>query len=55
VGRGNILEVWRLTWLCIMWCIWREQNARSLEDIDFGCSAENNYIQCFIHMDSSTS
>jgi hypothetical protein len=21
VGRGNILEVWRLALLCLMWCI----------------------------------
>jgi hypothetical protein len=34
VGRGNILEVWRLTSLCLIWCIWRKQNARRLEDIE---------------------
>jgi hypothetical protein len=32
VGSRNILEVWRLAPLCLMWCIWRERNARSFED-----------------------
>jgi hypothetical protein len=32
VGRNNILEVWRIVPLCIIWCIWRERNARSFGD-----------------------
>ncbi len=28
----NDLEVWRLAPLHLMWCIWRERNARSFED-----------------------
>jgi hypothetical protein len=32
VGRRNILEVWRLALLCLLWCIWRERNVRSFED-----------------------
>jgi hypothetical protein len=23
VGRGNVMEVWRLASLYVMWCIWR--------------------------------
>ncbi len=34
MGRRNILEVWRLASLCLMWGIWREWNARSFEDHD---------------------
>jgi hypothetical protein len=30
----NALEVWRLAYLCLMWCIWRKQNARSFEDLE---------------------
>jgi len=25
---------WRLAPLCVMWCIWRERNARSFEDVE---------------------
>jgi hypothetical protein len=32
VGSRNILEVWRLTPLYLMWCIWRKWNARNFED-----------------------
>lgn len=32
VGSHNILEVWRLTPLYLMWCIWRKWNARNFED-----------------------
>jgi len=32
LGYLNVLELWRLTPLCLMWCIWRERNARSFED-----------------------
>jgi hypothetical protein len=28
-GSRNILEDWRLAHLCLMWCIWREGNARN--------------------------
>jgi hypothetical protein len=31
-GCRNILEVWRLAPLCLMWCIWRERNARNFEN-----------------------
>jgi hypothetical protein len=31
VGRRNILDVWRVAHLCLMWCIWRERNARSFK------------------------
>jgi len=31
-GYGPAKEVWRLVPLCLMWCIWREQNERHFED-----------------------
>jgi hypothetical protein len=40
----NILEVWRMTPLCIMWCIWREQNARCFEDREISVVELKNII-----------
>jgi cytochrome b len=34
VGYGPAKEVWRLVSLCLMWCIWQEQNARLFEDVE---------------------
>jgi hypothetical protein len=28
----NVVEFWRLAPLCLMWCIWRERNAKGFED-----------------------
>jgi hypothetical protein len=44
VGRFDILEVWILAPLCLMWCFWREQNAQNFEDRDFSGRAEKYYI-----------
>jgi hypothetical protein len=33
VGCHNILEVWRLAPLCLMWCIWSKWNAKSFKDL----------------------
>jgi len=50
-GRGNIMEVWRLAPLCLMWCFWREQNyVKSFEAI-----AEEDHVQHFIYLDIGTS
>jgi hypothetical protein len=32
LGSRCRLEAWRITLLCLMWCIWREWNKRSFED-----------------------
>jgi hypothetical protein len=34
LGSRCILEAWRVAPLCLMWCIWREWNARSFEDCE---------------------
>jgi hypothetical protein len=31
---GPVKEVWRLVPLCLMWCIWREQNVPHFEDVE---------------------
>jgi hypothetical protein len=34
IGYGRAKEAWRLAPLCLLWCIWRERNARLFEDIE---------------------
>jgi len=34
VGYGPAKEAWRLVPLCLMWCIWRERNARLFENVE---------------------
>jgi hypothetical protein len=34
IGCGHAKEAWRLASLCLLWCIWREQNARLFEDVE---------------------
>jgi hypothetical protein len=32
MGNRNALEMWRLAPLCLMWCIWRGQNAMNFKN-----------------------
>jgi hypothetical protein len=32
----TVLQTWRMVPLCVMWCIWRERNARNFEDRELG-------------------
>jgi hypothetical protein len=34
IGCGHAKEIWRLAPLCLLWCIWREQNARLFKDVE---------------------
>jgi hypothetical protein len=34
IGSRHAKEVWRLAPLCLLWCIWRERNARLFEDVE---------------------
>jgi hypothetical protein len=34
IGCGRAKEAWRLTLLCLLWCIWRERNVRLFEDVE---------------------
>jgi hypothetical protein len=36
VGNREALHLWRLVPLCLMWCLWRERNARSFDDKEIG-------------------
>jgi hypothetical protein len=33
IGCGRAKEAWQLAPLCLLWCIWRERNARLFEDV----------------------
>jgi hypothetical protein len=35
-GNRTVLQTWRMVPLCVMWCIWRERNARNFEDRELG-------------------
>jgi hypothetical protein len=34
IRYGRAKEAWRLAPLCLLWCIWRERNARLFEDVE---------------------
>jgi hypothetical protein len=34
LGCGPTKEVWRLASSCLMWCLWREKNARHFEVVE---------------------
>jgi hypothetical protein len=46
MGNRNALEVWRLAPLRLMWCIWREWNARSFEHQDTEMLKLKKMFQC---------
>jgi hypothetical protein len=33
-GNRTVLQTWQMAPLCVMWCLWREMNARSFEDCE---------------------
>jgi hypothetical protein len=35
-GNRTVLQIWRMTPLCVMWCLWREKNAWSFENREYG-------------------
>jgi hypothetical protein len=35
-GIRTVLQTWRMMPLCVMWCLWRERNARNFEDHELG-------------------
>jgi hypothetical protein len=34
IGCSRAKEAWQLAPLCLLWCIWRERNARLFEDVE---------------------
>ena len=49
VGHRDILKVWMFVPLCLMWCIWREQNAQSFEDRETAVTELKKIILPFTH------
>jgi hypothetical protein len=35
-GNRTLIPIWRMAPLCLMWCVWRERNARCFEDCETG-------------------
>jgi len=35
-GNRTLIPIWHMAPLCLMWCIWRERNARCFEDCETG-------------------
>jgi hypothetical protein len=33
-GNRTAIQIWRMAPLCLMWCVWRERNARCFEDCE---------------------
>ena len=42
--KNCCLDIWRIVLHCLMWCIWRERNARSIE----GCERSNLEFKSFV-------
>jgi hypothetical protein len=33
-GNQTVISIWRMAPLCVMWCVWKERNARYFEDCE---------------------
>jgi hypothetical protein len=43
-GNHTVLQTWRMVPLCVMWCLWRERNARNFEDREIGLMELNKRV-----------
>jgi hypothetical protein len=43
-GRSRSAVVWKVVPLCLMWCIWRERNARCFEDLSRSFEELHHYF-----------
>jgi hypothetical protein len=46
-GRSRSAVVWKMAPLCLMWCIWREHNARCFEDSSRSFEDLKHYFNTF--------
>jgi hypothetical protein len=44
LGSRSVLDAWRMSPLCLMWCIWRERNARCFEDREISVEELKNIL-----------
>jgi hypothetical protein len=45
-GRSRSAAVWKMTLICLFWCLWRERNNRSFEDLE---SSLEEILSSFYH------
>jgi hypothetical protein len=56
IGCSHAKEAWRLAPLCLLWCIWREQNVRLFEDVETSMvELRKRLPQYIIFLDSAPS
>jgi hypothetical protein len=43
-----VIQIWRMTPLCVTWCLWREINVRNFEDrgVDISLKLSRYIIYC---------
>jgi hypothetical protein len=46
-GNWLLVPMWRMARLCLMWCLWKERNARSFED----CEIDSLNLKKFFFFD----
>ena len=49
-GRDLAKAIWRMAPLCVIWCIWRERNARLFEDKECSVDGVRKNMISMLHM-----
>jgi hypothetical protein len=49
-GRDLFRNIWRMVPLCVMWCIWRERNARFFEDKECSVDGVRKNMIAMLHV-----
>jgi hypothetical protein len=50
VWRDLAKAIWRMALLCVIWCIWRERNARLFEDKECSVDGLRKNMISMLHM-----
>jgi hypothetical protein len=49
-GRDLSRVIWKMTLLCVIWCIWRERNARIFEDKECSMDGVRKNMIAMLHV-----
>jgi hypothetical protein len=49
-GRDLAKAIWRIAALCVIWCIWKEINARLFEDKEYSVDGVRKNMISMLHM-----
>ena len=49
-GRDLAKAIWRMAPVCVIWCIWRERNARLFEDKECSVDEARKNMVFMLHM-----